>query len=193
MSDFGSLEGSRQHLRRSRRHPKSDIRNPTSSLELYPPKYRSIHPEPRLVPRNKSKMSSRLWRDQRQMRVGFEGRMPKDIEGHERIVLRLDQKCWYENPIEELVRGLCRVIMLRAVKSKGRRSDLVVDYKEGAHAPKIGLGVAARGDQPLAHAAQEAALVVTVVDPAHTLDAGRQIDRRGCGADPGDEAAGALA
>src|SRR5260370_19959405 len=114
-------------------------------------------------------MPPRLWRDERQMGVGFEGRMPKDIEGHERIVLRVDQKCWYANPIEELVRGLCRVIMLRAVKSKRRRGDLVVDFKEGAHAPKFGMGVASGGDQPLAHAAQEAALVVTVVDPAHTL------------------------
>src|SRR6266850_5548661 len=138
-------------------------------------------------------MSARLWRDQRQMGVRFEGRMPKDIEGEKRIVLRLDQKGRHANSIEELVRGLCRVIMLRAVKSKGRRGDLVVDYKEGAHAPKIGLGVAARGDQPLAHAAQEPALVVTVVDPAHASDARRQIDRRGYGADPGDEAAGASA
>src|SRR5262245_22203359 len=116
-------------------------------------------------------MSSRFWRDQRQMGIGFKGRVAKDFEGDKRIVLRLDQKRRYANPVEELVGGLCRVIVLRALESKGRRGDLVVDDKEGAHAPEIGLGVAARGDQPLAHAAEEAALVIEVVDSTHAPDA----------------------
>ena len=83
--------------------------------------------------------------------------------------------------------------MLCPAESEGGSGDLVVDFKDAANPAKIRLAVSAGCDEPLAHAAQEPALVDPIVDLSEPPGAGSQINRRGDGANAGDEPSRVLA
>ena len=64
--------------------------------------------------------------EQAQIGIPGKGRMMVHLERNQRIVLCLHQQSGHANPIEELIRRLRGVIIVRGTESKGRRGEPVV-------------------------------------------------------------------
>src|SRR5262249_45076623 len=129
------------------------------NLPFNPFNQQFIQPEPRLITSDEAQMPTALGRDQRETPIGLEYGMTKDLEGNERVVLGLHDQRRDTNPLQELIGRLGRIIMLGAAETEGRRGDPVVDFVYRANPSKIGFGISARCQEPLAHASEEPAFV----------------------------------
>ena len=123
-SHHGTAEAQGLELSGSLAHP---------DLRIDPLQHHSIQPEARLPARNKSEMAAMLRSEEPQTAVGQKGRPVVDGEGDERIVLRLHEQGGDTNPIEKVLRRLCRIVIRRGSESKQRRGVPVVEVVHRVH------------------------------------------------------------